>query len=96
MKITKDLLRKIIKEELQESFRLEKDFQPGTPVNWNVLAKVMKTTASGREKVDFERMMMSGEVLELITSPGAALGVAIVRDPDGNTHEIELSELILA
>ncbi len=96
MKITKDLIRSIIKEELQESFRLEKDFQPGSQVNWNVLAKVMKTTASGRQKVDYERMMMSGEVVELLTSPGAAMGVAIIRDPDGNSHEVELSELTLA
>ena len=96
MKLTKSLLRTIIKEELQESFGLERDFQPGASVHWNVLAKVIKTTATGREKVDYERMMMTGEVVELLTSPGAALGVAIVRDPDGNTHEVELSELTLA
>ncbi len=96
MKITKDLLRTLIKEELQESFGMERDFQPGRLVTWNVLAKVMKTTASGREKVDYERMTMTGEVVELITSGGAAMGLAIVRDPDGNTHEVELSELTLA
>ena len=96
MKITKDLLRTIIKEELQESFRLEKDFQPGQMVNWNVLAKVIKTTASGRQKVDYERMTMTGAVKELLTSGSDVGGVAIVMDPDGNSHEIEISELTLA
>jgi|TARA_R110000824_G_scaffold400995_1_gene610196 hypothetical protein len=96
MKITKDLLRTLIKEALNEQgFRLEKDFQPGQTVTWNVLAKVIKTTATGREKVDYERMTMTGEVAELLTSGGAVGGVAIVMDPDGNSHEIEVSELTL-
>ena len=96
MKITKDLLRTLIKEALNEQgFRLEKDFQAGQTVTWNVLAKVMKTTAGGREKVDYERMTMTGEVAELLTSGGAVGGVAIVMDPDGNSHEVEVSELTL-
>ena len=93
MKITKDLIRSIIKEELNEAFRMEDDFAPGTMVNWNVLAKVVKTTSSGRQKVDYERMTMTGAVKELIRSGGAVGGVAIVVDPDGNSHEVEISEL---
>ena len=93
MKITKEELRKIIKEELNEAFRMEADFTPGTMVNWNVLAKVVKTTSSGRQKVDYERMTMTGAVKELLRSGGDVGGVAIVVDPDGNSHEIEVSEL---
>jgi len=93
MKITKEELRKIIKEELNEAFRLEADFTPGTMVNWNVLAKVVKTTSSGRQKVDYDRMTMTGAVQELITSGGDVGGIVIVLDPDGNTHEVEISEL---
>ena len=93
MKITKEELRKIIKEELNEAFRMEADFTPGTMVNWNVLAKVVKTTSSGRQKVDYDRMTMTGAVKELIRSGGDVGGVAIVVDPDGNSHEIEVSEL---
>jgi len=97
MKITKDLLRTLIKETINEQgFRMETDFQPGQMVTWNVLARVVKTTASGRQKVDYERMTMTGEVAELLTSGGAVGGVAIVMDPDGNSHEIEISELTLA
>tara|TARA_R110000737_G_scaffold47113_1_gene66970 strand:- start:371 stop:661 length:291 start_codon:yes stop_codon:yes gene_type:complete len=93
MIITKKELRQIIKEELNEAFRMEADFQPGTMVNWNVLAKVVKTTSSGRQKVDYERMTMTGAVKESIRSGGEPGGVVIVVDPDGNTHEVEISEL---
>tara|TARA_R110000796_G_scaffold67777_1_gene155559 strand:+ start:7024 stop:7314 length:291 start_codon:yes stop_codon:yes gene_type:complete len=93
MKITKEELKQIIKEELNEAFRMEADFKPGTMVNWNVLAKVVKTTSSGRQKVDYDRMTMTGAVQELITSGGAVGGVAIIQDPDGNSHEVEVSEL---
>tara|TARA_R110000851_G_scaffold151857_1_gene293300 strand:+ start:233 stop:556 length:324 start_codon:yes stop_codon:yes gene_type:complete len=96
MKITKTLLRTLIKEVINEQgFRLEKDFQPGQMVNWNILARVIKTTASGRQKVDYERMTMTGEVAELLTSGGAVGGVVIVMDPEGNSHEVEISELTL-
>jgi len=96
MKITKTLLRTLIKEELEEAFRMETDFQPEQVVNWNVLAKVIKTTASGRQKVDYERMTMTGEIVKCHRSNCAVGGVAIVMDPDGNSHEIEISELTLA
>ena len=49
MKITKSLLRTIIKEEIEEAFRLESDFSVGDVVKWSTLEKVMKTTASGRQ-----------------------------------------------
>ena len=93
MKITKEELRQIIRKELNEAFRMEADFAPGTMVNWNVLAKVVKTTSSGRQKVDYDRMTMTGAVQELITSGGDVGGIVIVLDPDGNTHEVEISEL---
>ena len=89
----KEELRKIIKEELTEAFRMEADFKPGTMVNWNVLAKVVKTTSSGRQKVDYDRMTMTGAVQELVRSGSDVGGVAIVIDPDGNSHEVEISEL---
>tara|TARA_R110000851_G_C12779332_1_gene535130 strand:+ start:49 stop:342 length:294 start_codon:yes stop_codon:yes gene_type:complete len=93
MKITKDLLRTLISEQIQEAFRMEKDFQPGVEVTWNSLEKVEKTTASGRTKVDYERKAMSGTVEELMRSGGKEGGLAVVRDKDGNSHEVEVSEL---
>ena len=65
MKITKTLLRKIIKEELQEAFGMEQDFKPGMKVNWNSLEKVIKKTASGKEKVDYVRMPMEGKIISV-------------------------------
>jgi hypothetical protein len=96
MKITKNLLRTLIKEEIQEAFRMEKDFQPGVEVTWNSLDKVEKTTASGKTKIDYERKQLKGTVKELISSGGKESGVAIVMDPDGNSHEVEVSELSAA
>jgi len=93
MKITKDLLRTLISEQIQEAFRMEKDFKPGVEVTWNSLEKVEKTTASGRTKVDYERKAMSGTVEELMRSGGKEGGLAIVRDKDGKSHEVEVSEL---
>ena len=93
MKITKDLLRTLISEQIQEAFRMEKDFQPGVEVTWNSLEKVEKTTASGPTKVDYERKAMSGTVEELMRSGGKEGGLAVVRDKDGNSHEVEVSEL---
>jgi hypothetical protein len=65
MKITKDLLRKIIKEELLKEYGMEQDFKPGMRVSWNNLEKVIKKTASGREKVDYARMPMEGEIVSV-------------------------------
>ena len=42
MKITKDLLRKIIKEEILKEYGMEQDFQPGMRVGWNSLEKIIK------------------------------------------------------
>jgi len=96
MKITKDLLRTLIKEQIQEAFRMEKDFQPGVEVTWNSLEKVEKTTASGKTKIDYERKQLSGTVEELLRSGGEKGGVVIVRDKEGNSHEVEVSELTAA
>ena len=38
-------------------------------------------------------MTMTGAVKELIRSGGDVGGVAIVIDPDGASHEVEVSEL---
>ena len=65
MKITKTLLRKIIKEEILKEYGMEQDFKPGMKVNWNSLEKVIKTTASGKEKVDYVRMPMEGEIVKV-------------------------------
>ena len=65
MKITKDLLRKIIKEEILKEYGMEQDFKPGMRVSWNTLEKVIKKTASGREKVDYVRMPMEGEIVSV-------------------------------
>jgi hypothetical protein len=96
MKITKNLLRTLIKEEIQEAFRMEKDFQPGVEVTWNSLDKVEKTTASGKTKIDYERRQLKGTVKELISSGGKEGGLAIVVDSDGKDHEVEVSELSAA
>ena len=39
---------------ISEAFRMER-ISKGMPVTWNTLEKVVKKTASGREKVDYER-----------------------------------------
>ena len=65
MKITKTLLRKIIKEEILKEYGMEQDFKPGVRVSWNTLEKVIKKTASGREKVDYVRMPMEGEIVNV-------------------------------
>tara|TARA_R100000664_G_C2718071_1_gene112445 strand:+ start:328 stop:630 length:303 start_codon:yes stop_codon:yes gene_type:complete len=87
MKITKTLLRKIIKEEIQEAIGMERDFigKEGAKVGWNTLQKVIKTTASGREKVDYVRMPMEGEIVEVVIDrtsiePGFAM-VAVEGEP---------------
>ena len=87
MKITKTLLRTLIKEEIQEAFGMEQDFKPGMKVSWNTLQKVVKTTASGREKVDYVRMPMEGEIVNVemdrySAEPGFAMvAVAGQREP---------------
>ena len=50
MKITKELLREMIKEELLKEYGMEQDFKPGMMVTWSELKKIVKTTASGKEK----------------------------------------------
>ena len=86
MKLTKSLLRTIIKEEILKEYGMEQDFQPGMRVNWNSLEKVVKKTASGREKVDYVRMPMEGEIISVemdrySAEPGFAM-VAVEGSPE--------------
>ena len=98
MKLTKTLLRTIIKEELQEAFGMEQDFKPGMKVNWNSLEKVIKKTASGREKVDYVRMPMEGKIVSVemdrySAEPGFAM-VAI--EGEREPVMVDLTELMPA
>ena len=101
MKITKEIIRTIVTETLKrtkridESFRMEKDFKKGMPVSWNTLEKVVKKTASGREKVDYERVANEGYIMDMITAPSGhnEPGLAVVKDLDGKSHEVALTEL---
>ena len=99
MKITEELLRKVVTETLMktghisEAFRMEKDFKKGMPVSWNTLEKVVKKTASGREKVDYERRQNKGYIMDLIRSPRGSVDGLAVQDLDGNSQEIALTEL---
>jgi hypothetical protein len=99
MKITKSVLRSIIKEEIQEAFRMEKDFKKGMPVTWNTLEKVTKKTASGREKVDYERVTNSGVIVGLNVAPPGhnEPGTAMVKvEGERLPVEVELTELTSA
>lgn len=101
MKITTELLQKVVTETLKrtghisEAFRMEKDFKRGMPVTWNTLEKVVKKTASGREKVDYERKQNKGYIMDLVRAPRGSVepGLAVVKDLDGNSQEIALTEL---
>tara|TARA_R100000995_G_C3484256_1_gene126174 strand:- start:2888 stop:4057 length:1170 start_codon:yes stop_codon:yes gene_type:complete len=103
LEITESLIRKVVTESLrrtgriQESFRMEKDFKKGMPVTWNTLEKVVKKTASGREKVDYERVSNKGYIMDDTTyraKPGSAEpGLVIIKDLDGNSHTIAITEL---
>jgi hypothetical protein len=101
MKITKKLLKQVVTETLKrtghitEAFRMEKDFKKGMPVSWNTLEKVVKKTASGREKVDYERVSNKGYIMDMITAPSGhnEPGLAVVKDLDGKSHEVALTEL---
>jgi len=102
MKITKELLQQVVTETLKrtghisEAFRMEKDFKRGMPVTWNTLEKVVKKTASGREKVDYERKQNKGYIMDVVRAPRGSVepGLAVVKDLDGNSQEIALTELI--
>ena len=85
MKITQSQLREIIKEELLKEYGMEQDFKPGMRVSWNTLEKVIKKTASGREKVNYVRMPMEGEIVKVemdryAAEPGFAM-VAVEGEP---------------
>jgi hypothetical protein len=101
MKITKELLKQVVTETLKrtghitEAYAMEKDFKKGMPVSWNTLEKVIKKTASGREKVDYERVSNKGYIMDMITAPSGhnEPGLAVVKDLDGKSHEVALTEL---
>ncbi len=96
MKITKTLLRTLIKEEIQEAFRMEKDFRKDMPVSWNTLEKVVRTTASGREKVDYERVTNTGIIVGLNVAPPGhnEPGTAMVKvEGERIPVEVDLTEL---
>ena len=98
MKITKTLLRKIIKEELLKEYGLEQDFKSGMRVSWNTLEKVIKKTASGREKVDYVRMPMEGEIVSVeMDRYSAEPGFAMVSvDGERKPIMVALTDLDLA
>ena len=101
MKITKELIKQVVTETLKrtghisEAFRMEKDFKKGMPVTWNTLEKVVKKTASGREKVDYDRKQNKGYIMDLVRAPRGSVepGLAIVKDLEGTSQEIALTEL---
>ena len=98
MKLTKDLLKSLIKEQIEEAFRMEQDFKPGMKVEWSKLDRVVKTTPSGRQKVDYERVPMTGVIMKVeMDRFSAEPGFAVV-DADGMSEpvEVDLSELTLA
>jgi len=99
--VTEDFIRKVVSESIKktktvrEAFRMEKDFKKGMPVSWNSLEKVTKTTASGREKVDYDRVSRSGTIVGLETAGAGhnVPGYAIVQDDAGKKHDVDLTEL---
>lgn len=96
MKITKNMLREIIKEEILKEIELEQDFKKGMRVTFNKLEKVVKTTASGKQKVDYVRMPMEGVITKepdidrFSAEPGFAT-VAVDGEPEEIT--IRIAEL---
>ena len=96
MKITKNMLREIIKEELLKEIELEQDFKKGMRVTFNKLEKIVKTTASGKQKVDYVRMPMQGVITKdpdidrFSAEPGFAT-VAVDGEPEEIT--IRIAEL---
>lgn len=99
MKINKDELVKIIKEEIQEAFRMEQDFRKGMPVTWNTLEKVTRVTASGREKVDYERVTNTGIIVGMNVAPPGhnEPGTAMVKvEGERIPVEVDLTELTSA
>ena len=96
MKITKNMLREIIKEEILKEIELEQDFEKGMRVTFNQLKKIVKTTASGKQKVDYVRMPMQGVITKdpdidrFSAEPGFAT-VAVDGEPEEIT--IRIAEL---
>ena len=101
MKLTKSLLKTIVTETLirtgriDESFRMQKDFKKGMRVSWNTLEKIIKVKPGGKQKVDYERVSNKGYIMDMITAPSGhnEPGLAVVKDLDGKSHEVALTEL---
>ena len=96
MKITKNMLRELIKEEILKEIELEQDFKKGMRVTFNKLEKVVRTTDSGKQKVDYVRMPMEGVITKepdidrFSAEPGFAT-VAVDGEPEEIT--IRIAEL---
>jgi hypothetical protein len=106
MKITKNQLQKMIKEELNEAIAFQSDFKVGMTVYWDALVSTERTVPStkpggkDRIKLDIERVTVTGvidtprpgERNPMLSTRGDG-GIAIMRDPSGATHEVDISEL---
>jgi hypothetical protein len=103
MKITEKLLKQVVTETLKrtghitEGFAMEKDFKKGMSVTWNSLEKVIKTTKTGRKKVDYERITHEGVITDdcSFTADRASCepGLVVVKDIDGNSRTVAITEL---
>jgi|TARA_R110002126_G_scaffold34731_3_gene107308 hypothetical protein len=96
MKITNSQLRQIIKEEIQEmTMPFESRFKVGARVSWNTLKKVIKTSSTGRQKIDYDRVLNTGVIDKRLESPGSTLPNVMVKDEEGTSHEVEVADLTL-
>ena len=103
MKLTEELLRKVVTETLMktghisESFRMQKDFKKGMRVSWNTLEKVIKVTPGGRKKVDYDRVSHEGEIIDdcsfVADRASCEPGYMVIRGEDGNSYTVAISEL---
>ena len=112
MKITKELIRKVVAESINRTllkeFYSEKDFDPKQSrnrnwdgrVTWNqgfveVPTGKMKKDKDGNPvpKTRTERDIRTGTVQNIIPGYGTVIGIAILTDDDGNSHEVEIAEL---
>jgi hypothetical protein len=103
MKITKELLEKVVTETLirtgriDESFRMQKDFKKGMRVSWNTLEKVIKVTGGGKQKVDYDRVSHMGEIIDdcsfVADRASCEPGYMVIKGEDGNSYTVAISEL---
>lgn len=107
MKITEELLKRIVTETLirtgriDESFRMQKDFKKGMRVSWNSLEKIVTTKVlpSGREKtkVNYDRVSHEGEIIDdcsfVADRASCEPGYVVIMGEDGNSHTVAITEL---